>query len=125
MERLMQVQGSMPKGVSPILGPVSTGLGEIFQYNFRATWRGGSTADGSRVNKSTNNKRLGGSTFIKKYKRVAEINSQGGYVKQYQVLVNPDRLAHYKIKLSRVFEALEKNNITVEQVFYPKGRNNI
>jgi hypothetical protein len=41
---------------------------------------------------------------------VAEINSQGGYVKQYQVLVNPDRLRHYGITIKDVYEALGRNN---------------
>jgi hypothetical protein len=41
---------------------------------------------------------------------VAEINSQGGYVKQYKVLVNPDRLRHYDLTLKDVYEALGRNN---------------
>jgi len=41
---------------------------------------------------------------------VAEINSQGGYIKQYQVLVNPDRIRHYRISLAEVFDALAHNN---------------
>jgi cobalt-zinc-cadmium resistance protein CzcA len=41
---------------------------------------------------------------------VAEINSQGGYVKQYKVLVNPDRLRHYDLTIKDVYEALSRNN---------------
>ena len=41
---------------------------------------------------------------------VAEINSQGGYVKQYQALVNPDRMRHYKVTLQEVYQALARNN---------------
>ena len=41
---------------------------------------------------------------------VAEINSQGGYIKQYQALVNPDRMRHYRVTLHDVYQALARNN---------------
>ncbi|MGT2492868.1 efflux RND transporter permease subunit [Cupriavidus basilensis] len=41
---------------------------------------------------------------------VAEINSQGGFVKQYQVLVNPDRMRHYGVTLQQVYQSLARNN---------------
>src|SRR5690606_41913572 len=41
---------------------------------------------------------------------ISEINSQGGYVKQYQVLVNPDRMSHYGITLQQVYQGLARNN---------------
>jgi cobalt-zinc-cadmium resistance protein CzcA len=121
MERLMQVQDNMPKGVSPILGPVSTGLGEIFQYTLELP---GEEDRQLTIPELTNRRTINDwvvRPLLRNISGVAEINSQGGYVKQYQVLVNPDRLAHYKIKLSRVFEALEKNNINSGAGVLPKG----
>ena len=121
MERLMQVQDVMPKDVSPILGPVSTGLGEIFQYTLELPDEEGRQLT---VPELTNRRTINDwvvRPLLRNITGVAEINSQGGYVKQYQVLVNPDRLAHYKIKMSRVFEALEKNNINSGAGVLPKG----
>ena len=121
MERLMQVQDVMPKGVSPILGPVSTGLGEIFQYTLELP---GEESRQLTIPELTNRRTINDwvvRPLLRNITGVAEINSQGGYVKQYQVLVNPDRLAHYKIKMSRVFEALEKNNINSGAGVLPKG----
>ena len=121
MERLMQVQDVMPRGVSPILGPVSTGLGEIFQYTLELP---GEESRQLTIPELTNRRTINDwvvRPLLRNITGVAEINSQGGYVKQYQVLVNPDRLAHYKIKMSRVFEALEKNNINSGAGVLPKG----
>ena len=121
MERLMQVQDLMPKGISPILGPVSTGLGEIFQYTLELPGEEGRQLT---IPELTNRRTINDwvvRPLLRNITGVAEINSQGGYVKQYQVLVNPDRLAHYKIKMSRVFEALEKNNINSGAGVLPKG----
>ena len=121
MERLMQVQDVMPKGISPILGPVSTGLGEIFQYTLELPGEEGRKLT---IPELTNRRTINDwvvRPLLRNITGVAEINSQGGYVKQYQVLVNPDRLAHYKIKMSRVFEALEKNNINSGAGVLPKG----
>ena len=121
MERLMQVQDLMPKGISPILGPVSTGLGEIFQYTLELPGEEGLQLT---IPELTNRRTINDwvvRPLLRNITGVAEINSQGGYVKQYQVLVNPDRLAHYKIKMSRVFEALEKNNINSGAGVLPKG----
>ena len=121
MERLMQVQDVMPKDVAPILGPVSTGLGEIYQYTLELP---GEENRQLTIPELTNRRTINDwvvRPMLRNINGVAEINSQGGYVKQYQVLVNPDRLAHYKIKLSRVYEALEKNNINSGAGVLPKG----
>lgn len=121
MERLMQVQDVMPKDVAPILGPVSTGLGEIYQYTLELP---GEENRQLTIPELTNRRTINDwvvRPMLRNINGVAEINSQGGYVKQYQVLVNPDRLAHYKIKMSRVYEALEKNNINSGAGVLPKG----
>ena len=121
MERLMQVQDEMPKDVAPILGPVSTGLGEIYQYTLELP---GEENRQLTIPELTNRRTINDwvvRPMLRNINGVAEINSQGGYVKQYQVLVNPDRLAHYKIKMSRVYEALEKNNINSGAGVLPKG----
>ncbi|WP_020483989.1 efflux RND transporter permease subunit [Methylomonas sp. MK1] len=110
MERLIEVKQQMPEGINPVLGPVSTGLGEVYQYTLERD------DDGQRAltQEELQQRREAQDWVVRPLLRgipgVAEINSQGGYVKQYQVLVNPNRLHHYRISLNEVFEALARNN---------------
>lgn len=110
MERLIEVGGRMPQGVSPVLGPVSTGLGEVYQYTLDMA------DDGERelTQEELSERRIVQDWVVRPLLRsipgVAEINSQGGYVKQYQTLVSPDRMRHYGISIQQVYEALARNN---------------
>ena len=110
MERLIEVSGRMPEGVTPVLGPVSTGLGEVYQYTLDRT------DDGSRelTQDELAERRIAQDWVVRPLLRsipgVAEINSQGGYVRQYQALVNPERMRHYQINLQQVYQALARNN---------------
>ncbi len=110
MERLIEVSGRMPEGVTPELGPVSTGLGEVYQYTLdRAD-------DGSRelTQEELAERRIAQDWVVRPLLRsipgVAEINSQGGYVRQYQALVNPERMRHYDVSIQQVYQALARNN---------------
>ncbi|MCG3185662.1 MAG: Cobalt-zinc-cadmium resistance protein CzcA [Rhodocyclaceae bacterium] len=110
MERLLEVRDRMPVGVVPVLGPVSTGLGEVYQYTLVHP------DDGDRPlsQEALTERRTIQDWIVRPLLRgitgVAEINSQGGYQKQYKVLVNPDRLRHYRITVKDVYEALARNN---------------
>lgn len=110
MERLIEVGGRMPHGVAPVLGPLSTGLGEVYQYTLEHP------DDGERVlsREELTKRRITQDWVVRPLLRgipgVAEINSQGGYVKQYQALVNPDRMRHYKVTLQEVYQAIARNN---------------
>ncbi len=110
MERLMEVSTRMPAGITPVLGPVSSGLGEVYQYTIEHP------NDGKRelTQEELTQRRVVQDWVLRPLLRsipgVAEINSQGGYVKQYHVLVNPERLRHYKIRLADVYEAVSRNN---------------
>lgn len=99
-ERLVSV--SLPDGVeSPKLGPVSTGLGEIFHYIVI-----GKTDDPTDL-------RTAQDWIIKPQLQsvpgVAEVNSWGGYLKQYHIVVDPNRLAQYQMNLSIVVDAVRTN----------------
>ncbi|MNJ95764.1 Cobalt-zinc-cadmium resistance protein CzcA [compost metagenome] len=110
MERLIEISSRMPTGVTPVLGPVSTGLGEVYQYTLDRPDDG----DRELTQKELTERRIVQDWMVRPLLRsipqVAEINSQGGYVKQYQVLVNPDRMSHYGISLKQVYEGLARNN---------------
>ena len=88
MERLIEVRDRMPEGVAPLLGPVSSALGEVYQYTLE------SPRDGNRelTRDELMQRRILQDWVVRPYLRsipgVAEINSTGGYVKQYQVMVD-------------------------------------
>ncbi len=110
MERLLEVTPRLPPGIIPVLGPVSTGLGEVYQYTLERA------DDGKRelTPEELTQRRIVQDWVLRPMLRsisgVAEINSMGGYEKQYQVLVDPDRLRHYKIALHDVYLAVARNN---------------
>jgi cobalt-zinc-cadmium resistance protein CzcA len=110
MERLLEVMTKMPVGVSPVMAPPSTGLGEIYQYTIEHPSDGQQELGVDELIE----RRLIQDWIVRPMLRsipgVAEINTQGGYAKQYHVLVNPDRLRHYQIKLEDVYTALARNN---------------
>ncbi|HQR03648.1 MAG: efflux RND transporter permease subunit [Proteobacteria bacterium] len=110
MERLMEVGSRMPEGVTPVLGPVSTGLGEVYQYTLDRADDGDRPLDEEELTRRRIVQDWVVRPLLRSIPGVAEINSQGGYEKQYQVLVNPDRLRHYHIGLQQVYEALARNN---------------
>jgi cobalt-zinc-cadmium resistance protein CzcA len=110
MERLIEVAARMPQGITPTLGPLSTGLGEVYQYTLERHGDGHAALSVEELTK----RRIAQDWVVRPLLRgipgVAEINSQGGYIKQYQALVNPDRMRHYNVTLQDVFQALARNN---------------
>ncbi len=110
MERLISVSNRMPDDVIPELGPVSTGLGEVYQYTLDHP------DDGEReltVEELTERRTIQDwvvRPMLRSIPGVAEINSIGGHAKQYHVLVNPDSLRHYDLTLSQVDESIANNN---------------
>ncbi len=110
LERLIEVMGRMPPGVTPVLGPVSTGLGEVYQYTIEHP------ADGKRALsvEELTERRIVQDWIVRPMLRsvpgVAEINTQGGYAREYQVLANPERLHHYNLTVQDVYNALARNN---------------
>ena len=110
MERLIEVGSRMPEGVAPVLGPVSTGLGEVYQYTLERP------DDGKRrltVEELTERRTIQDwvvRPMLRGVSGIAEINSQGGYTKQYQALANPDSLRHYGVSLQELYTALARNN---------------
>ena len=109
-ERLIEVASKMPLGVTPVLAPPSTGLGEVFQYTLDHP------SDRNRaltIDELTERRAVQDwivRPMLRSVPGVAEINTQGGYSREYQVLVNPERLRHYQISLQDVYQALARNN---------------
>jgi cobalt-zinc-cadmium resistance protein CzcA len=112
-ERLGTVE--LPLGIErPKLGPVSTGLGEVFHYT--VTLKGydfSKASEAERVEKLTYLRTIQDWVIkpkLRTVKGVAEVNSWGGYEKQYQVRIDPERLIKHGLTFKEVVEALEENN---------------
>jgi cobalt-zinc-cadmium resistance protein CzcA len=118
-ERLLQVQSQIPAGIgTPQLGPVSTGLGEIYQYVIRPEKGYESQYDVTELRTMQDwivRRQLLG------VKGVAEVSSFGGKLKQYSVEVDPSKLLSYNITIADVFTALETNNQNTGGAYIEKG----
>ncbi|GAB2841035.1 CusA/CzcA family heavy metal efflux RND transporter [Pseudoduganella ginsengisoli] len=104
-------EAGLPAGVVPLMGPISTGLGEIFLWTVESE-PGAKKADGSRY--TATDLREIQDWMIKPRLRqvpgVTEINSIGGYAKQYHITPDPARLSSYGLALKDVVAAVERNN---------------
>lgn len=120
-EKLKEAEEKIPKGIgTPELAPVSTGLGEIYQYVIHP--RKGSENKYTAMDLRTMQdwivaRQLYGT------KGVAEVNSFGGLLKQYEVAVNPARLKSMNTTIAEIFMALEKNNENTGGAYIDKKPN--
>ena len=101
-ERLDDARGRLPDGIEPVLGPVATAFGEIYQYLVE-----GETGD-PMERKALHDWEV--RARLRSVKGVSEVNSWGGLTRQYQVIVDPYRLDRYGLTLRQVFEAIAGNN---------------
>jgi cobalt-zinc-cadmium resistance protein CzcA len=118
-ERLQKVQTQIPQGIgTPELGPVTTGLGEIYQYVVRpkAGYEGKYTETKLRTIQDWIVRRQ-----LLGVKGVAEVSSFGGKLKQYEIAVDPNKLQSYNITINDVFSALDKNNQNTGGAYIEKG----
>lgn len=118
-ERLQQVQSQIPPGAGlPELAPVTTGLGEIFQYVVRPKPGYESRYDAMELRTIQDwivRRQLLGTPGV------ADVSSFGGLVKQYQVSVYPERLKSFGLTVADLFDALEKNNQNTGGAYIEKG----
>lgn len=120
-ERLKEAESKIPKGVgSPELAPVSTGLGEIFQYIIHPT-KGNENKYNAMDLRTMQDwivaRQLYGTPGI------AEVNSFGGQLKQYEIAINPDKLLAMHVTIPEIFTALEKNNENTGGAYIDKKPN--
>jgi cobalt-zinc-cadmium resistance protein CzcA len=118
-ERLQTVRSQIPAGIgNPELGPVSTGLGEIYQYVVKPKKGYEQKYDAIEL-------RTIQDWIIRRQllgvKGVAEVSSFGGKLKQYEIAVNPAKLHTFGVNINDVFNALEKNNQNTGGGYIEKG----
>ena len=107
LEYLNYVRGNLPQGVNPSLGPDATGVGWVYQYVLEDPTGKHDLAQLRSIQVWYLRYQL------RTVKGVAEVASLGGFVKQYQVQVDPNKLAAYNVPLSKVKEAIQKSNADV------------
>lgn len=118
-ERLKEAEESIPSGLAQIsLAPISTGLGEIYQYRL-AVQKGHENEFNPMELRTLQDwvvrREMLGTTGV------ADINSYGGFVKQYEIAVNPERLRGMNLTLTDIFIALEKNNENTGSAYIDKN----
>ncbi len=113
-ERIQEIKSQLPAGLEPAMGPITTGLGEIFSFTVEAR-EGASKPDGSLY--TLMDLREIQDWVVRPQLRnlpgVAEVNTMGGFTKQFHITPFPDLLLAYGITVSDVMSALERNNSNV------------
>jgi len=110
LERLIEASHQLPSDVTPVLGPVSSGLGEVYQYTLERADDGDKPLSVDDLTERRTIQDWVLRPLLRGVSGVAEINSIGGFERQYQVEPDPDRLRHYGLSLHDVYEALALNN---------------
>ncbi|MBP4138809.1 CusA/CzcA family heavy metal efflux RND transporter [Flavobacterium geliluteum] len=118
-ERLQQVQNEIPQGIgTPTLGPISTGLGEIYQYVVKPK-------KGFEQKFDVTELRTIQDWIVRRQllgvKGVAEVSSFGGKLKQYEISISPDKLHAYGLTINDVFTAVQNNNQNTGGSYIEKG----
>ncbi|MCB1022746.1 MAG: efflux RND transporter permease subunit, partial [Acidobacteria bacterium] len=117
LERLSAAREQIPPEIgSPELGPIATGLGEIYQYEVKAKKGSNYSATDLRTIHDWNIRRQ-----LMSVRGITEVNSHGGYGKQYEVRLSPEKLQSYGLTLRDIYEAVTRNNGTVGGGYIEKG----
>jgi cobalt-zinc-cadmium resistance protein CzcA len=118
LERLLEAERELPPGISPELAPISTGLGEIYQFTLEVS-------PDSKKQYSLMDLRTYLDWYVKPELRtvpgVVEVNSFGGKEKQYEVRVDPNKLMSHGLSLNQVIKALEENNMNAGGAYIERG----
>ncbi len=112
LERIMAAKERLPDGLEPVMAPVSTGLGEVYQYYVEGP---NATATDPKIVETelTDQRTLQDwvlRPLLKSVPGVIDVNGMGGFVKQYQVLVDPAKLRKFDLTLHDIYDAVAKNN---------------
>ncbi len=121
-ERLQQGKSEMPSGIEPVMGPVSTGLGEIFHYAVKAA--PDARQDNGEPYDATTLRTLQDWVIrpqLRLVPGVTEINTIGGYEKEFHITPDPTQLLAYGLTFDDLVKALPKNNANVGAGYIEKN----
>ena len=102
LEKLSQVQSTLPDGVKPVIGPDGTGVGHVFWYHLKS--------DKYDLGELRALQDYYFKLGLQSVEGVAEVASVGGFVKQYQIDVDPNRLSAYGLTMNEIVMAVQKSN---------------
>src|SRR5262245_25861596 len=105
LERMSVATGRLPQGVVPTLGPDATALGQVYWYTLEA--------EGADMGQLRSLQDWYVRYQLQSVEGVSEVASVGGFVKQYQIDVHPDKLRAHRVTLPEVYEAVRKSNVDV------------
>lgn len=113
-ERIVTSNNNLPEGVQPELAPVSTGLGEVYQYYLAQPGNHDAVIDPAHQAEQLTEQRTVQDWVIRPMLKglpgVIDVNSLGGFVKQYNVIVDPVKLREYELTVRDIFDAIGRNN---------------
>ncbi|MCX5723212.1 MAG: CusA/CzcA family heavy metal efflux RND transporter, partial [Nitrospirae bacterium] len=112
LERMIAAKERLPEGLDPVMAPVSTGLGEVYQYYVEGP-QAAATDPQLAEAELTDQRTLQDwilRPLLKSVPGVIDVNGMGGFVKQYQVLVDPAKLRKFDLTLHDIYGAVAKNN---------------
>lgn len=120
-QQLKEAESQIPQGLGePTLAPISTGLGEIYHYVIH-------TKEGYEDKYSSTDLRTIQDWIVKRQlagtEGLAEVSGWGGYVKQYEIALDNDKLASMNVSIAEIYEALEKNNENTGGSYIEQGSN--
>ena len=112
LERIMAAKERLPEGLEPVMAPVTTGLGEVYHYYVEGP--NATATDANVVETELTDQRTMQDwvlrPLLKSVPGVIDVNGMGGFVKQYQVLVDPAKLRKFDLTLHDIYDAVAKNN---------------
>ena len=112
LERIMAAKERLPEGLEPVMAPVTTGLGEVYHYYVEGP--NATATDPTIIETELTDQRTMQDwvlrPLLKSVPGVIDVNGMGGFVKQYQVLVDPAKLRKFDLTLHDIYEAVAKNN---------------
>jgi cobalt-zinc-cadmium resistance protein CzcA len=112
-ERVSEVERTLPEDVETEMGPIATAMGEIYQYTLESDRLDTHTNDVATLTRLRTIQDWMVAPLLKGVPGVTEINSFGGYLQQYQVVVDPNLLLKYDLSVDAVADAIRKNNSNV------------
>lgn len=121
-QRIQETKDMLPAGITPEMGPISTGLGEIFMYTVKAE-KGAKKPDG-KLYTPTDLREIQDWIIkpqLRTVKGVTEVNSIGGFVKQFHVTPYPEKLISFGLTLQEIVIALQRNNLNVGAGYIEKN----
>ena len=121
-QRIQEAKGRLPLGIEPMMGPISTGLGEIFMWTVDAQ-KGAKKPDGTEYT-PTDLREIQDWVIrpqLRMVTGVTEINTVGGYVKQFHVVPYPEKMISFGLALVDLVSALERNNLNVGAGYIEKS----